>query len=97
MPEFSARAIHSRRCASAVALSRHGPQESEIFLHVVCGSQGFVDGECLFEAGSFVAVISEVFGILQEQPTGTFEDILLEKVSSFPDTVHASTRSVSRS
>jgi phosphatidylethanolamine/phosphatidyl-N-methylethanolamine N-methyltransferase len=66
------------------SLVRHGPQESEIFLHVVCGSQGFVDGECLFEAGSFVAVISEVFGILQEQPTGTFEDILLEKVSSFP-------------
>ena len=67
-----------------IHLVRQRPQESEIFLHVVCRSQRFVDAQGLFQPSPFIAVIPEVFRILQKQPASAFEDVLLGKVSSFP-------------
>ncbi len=68
-------------CGSFIGLR---PEESEIFLHVVCSRQGFVDAQRLFQPGSFVPIIVEVFGILQKQPSSSLEDLLVEQVGGFP-------------
>jgi len=59
------------------------PEESEIFLHVVCRGQRLVEAQCLFESGAFVSFIVEVFGILQEEPASPFQNALVKEVSSF--------------
>jgi len=63
---------------------RERPKESEIFLHVVCRGQRLVEAQCLFEPRAFVSFIVEVFGILQEEPAGPFQDVLVKEVRSFP-------------
>ena len=65
------------------SLVREGPEEPEIFLHVVGGSQRPIEAQSLFEANPLIAVVPKVFGILQEKPAAPFEDILLEKVGGF--------------
>ena len=56
------------------------PEESQIFFHVVCRGQRLIEAQRLFEASPFVAVVPEVFGILQNQPSSAFEDLLVEQV-----------------
>src|SRR5208283_4665505 len=63
---------------------RQRPQKPEIFLHVICRRQRFVDAQCLFEASPFVAVVPEVLGILQKQPPGPLEDLPVEQISGLP-------------
>ena len=68
----------------ATGSARARPVRMPLAAKVVSGSQGFVEAQSLLETSPFIAVVPEVFRILQEQPTSAFEDVFLEILGSFP-------------
>ena len=56
------------------------PEFSEIVFHIVGSCQRLVQAQRLFESLSFIAFRVEVLEILQQEPSGPFEYLLVEEI-----------------
>ena len=72
MPEAPARRIQSSKDSFGRGLVRLIPDLSEVFLQVVGAGERLVQSQSFFEAFTFVALVVQVFGILQQEPSNPF-------------------------